>query len=117
MKKYNVKKPIKAIYANGSYTCSACALCRYLSSHWAKLDVVVHLGMLVVAGDVLLSQFGIMEHQQWTGDVAAALAVPVWARALGVIVPANARLGALLYTLGRMVEEVGERGDCSGGSG
>jgi hypothetical protein len=72
------------------------------------VDVVVHLGMLVVAGDVLMAEFGIMEHQQWVGDVAAALAIPVWARALGIIVPANARLGALLYTLGRMVEEVGD---------
>jgi hypothetical protein len=68
--------------------------------------------MLVVAGDVLMAEFGILEHQLWVGHVAAALAVPVWARALGIIVPANARLGALLYTLGRMVEEVGEMEGC-----
>jgi hypothetical protein len=43
----------------------------------------------------------------WATNLEAALGVLVWARALGVVVPANARLGALLYTLGRMVEAVG----------
>jgi hypothetical protein len=69
--------------------------------------------MLVVAGDSVFTEFGILLPDQWAWTVAAALAIPVWARALGVIVPANARLGALLYTLGRMVEEVGDMARCT----
>jgi hypothetical protein len=76
--------------------------------------MIVHFSLAVVVVDRWLEGEW---HTRWPLQVAAAIAMLVWARALGVIVPVNARLGALLYTLGRMVEEVREMGGCGGGGG
>jgi hypothetical protein len=69
----------------------------------------VHVGLSVVVVGWVVEGAAM---PGWAAHLEAALGVLVWARALGVVVPANARLGALLYTLRRMVEEVGRLTVC-----
>eukprot|EP00878_Enallax_costatus_P044763 GHUV01053498.1.p1 GENE.GHUV01053498.1~~GHUV01053498.1.p1 ORF type:complete len:690 (+),score=153.21 GHUV01053498.1:831-2900(+) len=87
----------------------------YYRDGWAKLDVFVNSTLLVIfiwelylyiygeesAHSNPLEQYGV----QLELIVPAAISFMVWTRALGVVVPASERMGALMYTLRRAGEE------------
>uniref|UniRef100_A0A383VJ41 Uncharacterized protein n=1 Tax=Tetradesmus obliquus TaxID=3088 RepID=A0A383VJ41_TETOB len=95
---------------------------RFLSNHAAKLDVLVNvglLGLLTASIERLALHSGhSLEHElaeephtlaaaglTWLWIAASACAVLVWARALIIILPLSAQLGAMLCTLRKAAEE------------
>ncbi|WIA08146.1 hypothetical protein OEZ85_007602 [Tetradesmus obliquus] len=95
---------------------------RFLSNHAAKLDVLVSvglLGLLLASIERLALHSGhSLEHElaeephtlaaaglTWLWIAASACAVLVWARALIIILPLSAQLGAMLCTLRKAAEE------------
>ncbi|WIA28220.1 hypothetical protein OEZ86_010778 [Tetradesmus obliquus] len=95
---------------------------RFLSNHAAKLDVLVNvglLGLLLASIERLALHSGhSLEHElaeelhtlaaaglTWLWIAASACAVLVWARALIIILPLSAQLGAMLCTLRKAAEE------------